>query len=80
MAGWYHRLDGHEFDQPLGVGDRQGGLACCSPWGRKESDTTEWLKWIDSELEDGIEGNPKLKRKKDKKTEYREKTVRGIYI
>ena len=43
MAGWYHRLDGHEFEQPLGVGDRQGGLACCSPWGRKESHTTEQL-------------------------------------
>ena len=43
MAGWHHRLDGHEFEQALGVGDRQGGLACCGPWGRKESDTTERL-------------------------------------
>ena len=33
MVGWHHRLDGHEFEQALGVGDRQGGLACCSPWG-----------------------------------------------
>ena len=39
--GWHHQLDGHEFEQALGVGDGQGGLACCSPWGRKESDTTE---------------------------------------
>ena len=41
MVGWYHRLNGHEFEQALGVGDGQGGLACCSPWGRKESDMTE---------------------------------------
>jgi len=43
IAEWHHRLDGHEFEQALGVGDRQGSLACCSPWGRKESDTTERL-------------------------------------
>ena len=43
MAGWYHRLDGHEFERALGVGDGQGGLACCNSWGRKESDTTERL-------------------------------------
>ena len=41
MAGWHHRLDGHEFEQAPGVGDRQGGLMCCHPWGRRESDTTE---------------------------------------
>ena len=41
MVGWYHRLDGHEFEQALGVGDGQGSLACCSPWGCKESDMTE---------------------------------------
>ena len=45
MAGWNHRLNGHESEQAPGVGDRQGGLACCSPWGRRESDTTEWLNW-----------------------------------
>ena len=43
MVGWHHRLDGHEFEQALGVGDRQESLACCSPWGCKESDTTEQL-------------------------------------
>ena len=43
MLGWHHRLDGHEFEQAPGVGDGQGGLASCSPWGRKESDTTEQL-------------------------------------
>ena len=42
MAGW-HRLDGLEFDQALEVGNGQGGLACCSPWGCKELDTTEGL-------------------------------------
>ena len=49
MVGWHHRLCGHEFEQALGVGDGQGSLECCSPWGCKESDTTEWLNWTDSE-------------------------------
>ena len=43
MVGWQHGLDGQEFVQALGVGEGQGSLACCSPWGHKESDTTEWL-------------------------------------
>ena len=43
MAGWHHRLNGHEFERALGVGDGQGGLACCCPWGHKESDTIEQL-------------------------------------
>ena len=47
MAGWHHQLNGHEFEQTLGVGDGWGGLACCSPWGRKELDTTERLNWTD---------------------------------
>ena len=41
MVGWHHRLNGHGFEWTLGVGDGQGGLACCSSWGCKESDTTE---------------------------------------
>ena len=45
VVGWHHQLDGHESELILGVGDRQGGLACCSPRGHKESDTTEWLNW-----------------------------------
>ena len=43
MVGWYHRLNGHEFEQALGDGKGQGGLACCGPWGLKESGTTERL-------------------------------------
>ena len=55
IIGWHHRLNGHEFDQAPGVGDGQGSLACCSPWGHKESDMTEkltlslftsFVKWI----------------------------------
>ena len=42
-AGWHHRLNGHEFGWTPGVGDGQGGLACCNSWGHKESDTTEQL-------------------------------------
>ena len=42
-----HRLDGHELEQAPGFGDGQGSLACSSPWGHKESDTTEWLKWTE---------------------------------
>ena len=48
-GGWHHRLNGHEFESTLGVGEGQGGLACCSPWGHKESDTTEQLNWTESE-------------------------------
>ena len=45
MVGWYHWLDGREFEQAPGIADGLGGLACWSPWGCKESDTTEWLNW-----------------------------------
>ena len=44
MVGLHHQLDGHELEQVLGDSDGQGSLACCSPWGQKESDTTEGLK------------------------------------
>ena len=46
MVGWHHQLNGHEFEQAPGVGDGQGSLACCSPWGHKELDRTEQLNWI----------------------------------
>ena len=47
MVGWHNQLDGHEVEQAAGVGVGQGGLVCCSPWGRKESDTTEQLNWTE---------------------------------
>ena len=47
MAGWHHWLDGWESEWTPGVGDGQGGLACCNSWGHKESDTTEWLNWTE---------------------------------
>ena len=47
MAGWHHWLDGRESGWTPGVGDGQGGLACCDSWGRKESDMTEWLNWTE---------------------------------
>ena len=47
MVGWHHWLDRHEFEQSPGVGDGQGSLECCSPWGHNESDTTEWLNWTE---------------------------------
>ena len=43
MVGWHHQLEGHGFEQALGVGDGQGDLVCCGPWGRKELDMTERL-------------------------------------
>ena len=51
MAGWHHRLNGREFEWTLGVGDGQGGLACCDSWGHKESDTTERLNWTERILQ-----------------------------
>ena len=51
MVGWQHQLDGHGFGQAPGVGDGQGSLACCSPWGCKESDTTEGLNWPDIQMQ-----------------------------
>ena len=47
MVGWHHRLNGHEFEQALGVSAGQESLVCCSPWGHKESDRTEWLNWTE---------------------------------
>ena len=47
MVGWHHLLNGHESEWTLGVGDGQGGLVCCSPWGREESDTSARLNWTE---------------------------------
>ena len=75
-VGWHHRLDGHEFEQALGVGDGKGSLACCSPWGHKESDTTEWLDWTDPQL--NLEGIEKLNISITIKESGGEKKVRGV--
>ena len=50
MVGWHHQLHEHEFEQALGVGDGQGSLACCTPWGRKKLDMTEWLNWTGAQI------------------------------
>ena len=47
MVGWHHQLHGHEFNRAPGAGEGQGSLVCCSPWGCKEPDTTEWLNWTE---------------------------------
>ena len=49
IAGWHHWLNGRESEWTPGVGNGQGGLACCDSWGRKDSDTIEQLNWIDSQ-------------------------------
>ena len=63
MAGWHYQLDGHAFGWTLGVGNGQGGLACCDSWGQKELDTTEQLK--------GTELNHINKHKKKKKVSFK---------
>ena len=50
MVGWHPQHEGHEFEKAPGIGDGQGGLECCSPWGHKESDMTEWLHWSDNKV------------------------------
>ena len=55
MAGWHHRLDGHEFEQTLGDGERQGSLVCCSPCGHKQSDIAERLNNSEADLEEDRE-------------------------
>ena len=56
MAGWHHQLNGHESESTPGVGDGQGGLACCDSWGRKELDRTEWLNWTEIMVGKGTVG------------------------
>ena len=50
MVGWHHQVNGLEFELAPGIGVGQGGLACCSPWGHKELDMTEWLNWTELDL------------------------------
>ena len=68
MAGWHHRLDGHEFGWTPGVFDGQGGLACYDSWGRKELDATEWLNWTE------LNWTMTLYMRQQKKHRYKEQT------
>ena len=52
-VGWHHGLNGHEFEQAPGVGDGQGSLVSCNPWGRKELDMSEWLNWTEIRYSSG---------------------------
>ena len=54
IVGWHHQLNAHEFEQASGVGDGQGSLARCSPWGGKESDMTEQLNWTEPVISVGF--------------------------
>ena len=54
LSQWNHWVNGYEFEQAPGVGDGQGSLACCSPWGWKKSDMTEWLNWTDASVKVGV--------------------------
>ena len=54
MVGWHHWLNGHEFEQALGVDDGEGSLACCNPWGHKESDMTKRLNWTEWDFWAGL--------------------------
>ena len=67
MIGWHHQLDGHEFEQAPGVGDGQGSLVCCSPWGCKQSDTTERLNWTEKYMPFSYFKKHEILRHKSKK-------------
>ena len=71
MVGWHHQFSGRGFGWTLGVGDGQGGLACCGPWGHKESDMTEWLNWT------GTTGSPHLKKRESR---YRPDALYKNYV
>ena len=77
MAGWHHWLDGDESEWTLGVGDGQGGLACCDAWGLKESDTTERLNWTELKARSSI---PKLLRKTYFKYENTNRSLKDYAI
>ena len=70
MVGWHHWLDGHKSEQVPAVGEGQGNLVCCSPWGQKESDMTEQLNWTEPFQESNGASRGKKKRRKIWKLEY----------
>ena len=71
MVGWHHSLDGHEFEKALRVGDGQGSLACCRPWGCKESDRTKLLSRTEQQRSSKVK--KKKKKKKKKKRQFKKK-------
>ena len=85
MAGWHHWLNGRESEWTPGVGDGQGGLACCNSWGRKESDMTEWLNWTELDVGNSISGSTafsktrKIFKKKVRYKLYNELSPRLLY-
>ena len=62
IVGWHHWLNEHAFEQAPGVRNGQGGLACCDSWGRKESDTTEWLNWTELKVTEDSDCSHEIKR------------------
>jgi len=71
MAGWHHWLDGCESEWTPGVGDGQGGLACCDSWGRKESDMTERLIWSLYIIWDGLKKQTIALEDRNKRVVYK---------
>ena len=79
MVGWHHQLDGHEFEQALGIGDGQGSLVCCSPWDYKKLDTTKRLNWKEHKPgfsepkttnQDDVELNKSISMERGNQTKY----------
>ena len=79
MAGWYHWLDGQEFGWTPGVGDGQGGLACCDSWGHKKSDTTEWLNWTELDWMMWMNLEPIIQSEVSQKEKYKYLILTHIY-
>ena len=79
MVGWQHRLNRHEFEQAPGVGDGQGNQACCSPWGRKESDMIARLNWTELQMIKGILPTPRVFRNEVRYKMFKNYT-RGWYF
>ena len=71
MVGWHHRLNGHGFGWTLGVGDGQGGLACCDSWGRKESDMAERLNSADIMTGEVMQWSVTVSRWRHRSSHYR---------
>ena len=70
MVGWHRQLNGHEFGWIPGVGYGQGGLACCSSWGHKESEMTEWLNWTELKKRWDYQSHDKITTKYTEKEKF----------